>query len=118
MARKAIAADEAEAQRQREWEEQRERWRREEDQRQITIAADASRKQLSEIIQRWSVAMSVEQFFREAEDRIARAEPDRRERLAARLALARSMVGTLDPLDFLEGWIAPTERYQTLYPYD
>lgn len=118
LARRAIAADEAEAQRQREWEEQRERWRREEDQRQITVASDASRKQLSEIIHQWSVAMSVEQFFREAEDRIARAEPDRRERLAARLALARSMVGTLDPLDFLEGWIAPTERYQTLYPDD
>ena len=118
LARRAIAADEAEVQRQREWEEQRERWRREEDQRQITVASDASRKQLSEIIQRWSVVMSVEQFFREAEDRIARAEPDRRERLAARLALAQSMVGTLDPLDFLEGWIAPTERYQTHYSDD
>ena len=60
--------------------------------------------------------MAVEQFFREAEGRIAQAEPGRQEQLSARLSLAREMVGTLDPLDFLENWVAPAERYKTRYP--
>ena len=62
--------------------------------------------------------MSLEQFFREAEVRIAEAPVERQGPLSERLALARSMVGTLDPLDFLEGWVAPDERYKTRYPDD
>jgi hypothetical protein len=116
LAQKTIAANEAAERRQREWEEQRERWRREEDQRQIAAAKASSQKQLSEIIQQWSAAMAIEQFFREAEGRIAQAEPGRQEQLSARLSLAREMVGTLDPLDFLENWVAPAERYKTRYP--
>lgn len=116
LAQKQIEADEAAARRQREWEEQRERWRREEDQRKIAAAKEASGKQLSEIIRQWSAAMSLEHFFREAETRIAQAPEDRRVSLSERLERARSMVGTLDPLDFLEDWVAPEERYKSIYP--
>ena len=31
---------------------------------------------------------------------------------------ARSMMGTLDPLEFLEQWVAPDERYRRQYPDD
>lgn len=118
LAQKTIAANEAAKQRQREWEEQQERWRREQDQRQIAAAKAASQKQLSEIIQQWSAAMAIDQFFREAEGSIAQAEQGRQEQLSVRLALAREMVGTLNPLDFLESWVAPAERYKTRYPDD
>jgi len=118
LEQKQLEANEAEARRQRKWEEECERMRREDDKRQVAQAVTSSQKQLSEIIQRWSAAMSVEQFFREAENRIPSVEPHRRNRLTDRLALARKMMGTLDPLDFLDGWIAPEERYQRRYPDD
>jgi len=28
------------------------------------------------------------------------------------------MIGTLDPLEFLEQWVAPDERYTRQYPED
>lgn len=77
-----------------------------------------SREQLSEVIQKWSAAMSIESFFREAEERLAGVETDRRQALSSRLDLARSMMGTLDPLEFLELWVAPDERYTRQYPED
>jgi hypothetical protein len=70
------------------------------------------------VIQKWSAAMSIESFFREAEERLAGVEADRRQALSSRLDLARSMMGTLDPLEFLEQWVAPDERYTRLYQDD
>lgn len=110
------AADEAAAKREREWQEAQERSRREQDRRQVAQALTDSRKQLAEIMEKWAAAKSVERFFIEAEARLQDVEDERRERLEGRLALARSMLGTLDPLEFLEGWIAPEERYTTKYP--
>lgn len=118
LAQKQIEADEAAARHKREQEERWARWEREQDQRKVAAAREASEKQLSQIIQQWSTAMSLEQFFHEAEARIAQASPDRQGKLLERLGLARSMVGTLDPLDFLEEWVAPDERYKTNYPGD
>lgn len=118
LAQKQIEADEAAARYKREQEERWARWEREQDRQKVAAAREASEKQLSHIIQQWSAAMSLEQFFREAEVRISEAPVERQGPLSERLALARSMVGTLDPLDFLEGWIAPDERYKTRYSDD
>ena len=109
------AAAEAEAKRQREWEEQRERWRREEDQRRVKEARSESRKQLSDIMDRWTKALTVQRFFREAGELVALTEGDRHDRLMQRLALAKSTFGLSDPLDFLEEWLAPEERYTSTY---
>jgi hypothetical protein len=118
LAKKQIEADEAAERDRREREAQRERWRRDEDRRKVATAREASQKQLSQIIEQWSAAMSIEQFFREAEARISEAPVERQEALSARLSLARSMLGTLDPLDFLDGWVAPQERYRSPYGDD
>lgn len=118
LVQKQVEADEAAARYKREQEERWARWEREQDKQKVAAAREASEKQLSQIIQQWSAAMSLEQFFREAEVRIAAAPVERQGPLSERLALARSMVGTLDPLDSLEGWIAPDERYKTRYPDD
>jgi hypothetical protein len=110
-----IAAEEAAAKRQHEWEEQQERWRREEDRRQVERAQSESRKQLSDIMDRWENAIAIQHFFREAEEHAALAENERRTRIMQRLALAKSMLGLSDPLDYLEEWLAPEERYKSKY---
>lgn len=118
LAQKENEAREAAARRQHEFEVQQERRRREEDRRQVAAAKEAAQQQLSQIIQQWSAAMKIEDFFREAEIRIVKAPLDRQKQLSERLALARLMIGTLDPLDFLAEWIAPEERYKPRYPLD
>ena len=42
-------------------------------------------------------------------------ETERRDQLMEPLAMARAMLGTMDPLDYLEGWLAPEERYKSKY---
>jgi len=109
------AAEEAAAKRQREWEEQQERWRREEDRRRVEQAHSESRKQLSDIMDRWTNTLAVQRFFREAEERISLLEDERSARLMERLTLAKSMLAPSDPLKYLEEWLAPEERYSSKY---
>lgn len=109
------SADEAAAQRKREWDEHWERYRREEDKRQVAKALAESQQQLAAIMDKWTKAIAVEHFFAEAEMRLAHIFDERRQHLQKRLALARSMVGTLGPLDFISSWIAPEERYRSNY---
>lgn len=75
------AAEKAEAQRLREWEEAHERYLREEDQRRVEQAMSESQKQLSDIMDGWAVAMSVERFFQDAERRLGDVESERRAQL-------------------------------------
>lgn len=110
-----IAAQEAAARQQREREAAQERYRREEDQRRVVQALVESRKQLTEIMDKWAAATSVERFFQEVEKRLENAD-EHSIHLRERLALARAMLGTLDPLDYLAEWLAPEERYQPKYP--
>lgn len=114
--RKLMAAAEEKAlQQQKEWDEQWERYRRDEDNRQVAKALAASQEQLAEIMDKWGRAMTVERFFAEAEARLQNVVGERHSYLNERLELAQSMVGTLDPLDFLGEWTAPVERYKTKY---
>ncbi|SHF84136.1 hypothetical protein SAMN05444273_1171 [Litoreibacter ascidiaceicola] len=113
----AKAENEA-AQRKLEWEESQKRWRHAEDQRRVAQARADSQKQLSEIMDRWASTVSVERFFLEAETRVEGLDGERKDKLLERLRLARSMLGTLDPLEYLEGWIAPDEIYKTKFDQD
>ncbi|WP_245494007.1 hypothetical protein [Rhizobium ruizarguesonis] len=72
-------------------------------------------QQLAETIDKWGKAMVVERFFADAEERLVNVEEERRERLEERLKLARAMMGTIDPLDFIEKWRAPEEKYQSKF---
>ncbi|MGX9574289.1 hypothetical protein [Mesorhizobium sp. f-mel] len=100
------AAEKAVAQGQREWEEVHERYLREEDQRRVEQAMSESQEQLSDIMDRWAAAMSIERFFQDAERRVEDVVSERRAQLRERLALARAMLCTMDSLDYLEGWLA------------
>jgi hypothetical protein len=110
------AADAAEAERKREWEEQWERYERQEDARKTAQALSDSRQQLAEIIENWGRAMTVERFFADAADRLESIEGERHQRLEGRLTLARAMMESIDPLDFIETWVAPGERHRPKFP--
>lgn len=62
--------------------------------------------------------MFVERFFDEAGRRLENVVAEHRAKLRERLALARAMLGALDPLDFLKEWRAPVERYTSKYIQD
>lgn len=111
-------AEEEAAQRRRDWEESRERWRRDEDRRRVEQAETDSRKQLSNIMEKWQLAISTELFFQEAEKRALGHDDERKEAILSRLEAARTMLGSVDPLEFLEDWKAPSEIYTPKYNED
>jgi hypothetical protein len=51
----------------------------------------------------------------ETETRLEAVEGKRSAELNERLALARAMLGTFDPLDFFADWRTPEERYRSKY---
>lgn len=109
------AEDVAEAKRKKEREEWWERYERQEDARKTAQALADSQQQLAEIIERWGRAMTVERFFTDAEERLKCSNDERRQRLEERLRLAREMMESVDPLDFIEGWVAPEERHRSKF---
>ncbi|WP_245280237.1 hypothetical protein [Pseudorhizobium pelagicum] len=115
LKRLMTAEDEAEAKRKKEWQEERERYERREDARKVAQALADSQQQLAETIEKWGKAMAVERFFADAEERLAGVDGERRQHLAGRLALARAMLGSVDPLDFIGNWQAPEERYRSKF---
>jgi hypothetical protein len=74
-----------------------------------------SREALAGVIERWSRAMAIEQFFQGVEVRAASLDPDEKAAVLERLSLAREFLGSSDPLDSFLGWQTPRERYQPLY---
>lgn len=109
------AEEAAEEQRKKEQKERWERYEREEDARKTAQALTDSRQQLAEIMEKWGKAMTVERFFADATERLKSADDDRRQRLEGRLALARAVMGSVDPLDFIESWVAPEERHRSKF---
>lgn len=109
------AEDEAEAKRKKERQEEWERYERREDERKIAQAIKESQQQLAEIIESWGKAMVVERFFNDVENRLAETADEQRQFLQERVKLARGMMGSIDPLEFIKNWRAPGERYQSKY---
>ncbi|WP_245464104.1 hypothetical protein [Rhizobium sp. NXC24] len=59
--------------------------------------------------------MTIERFFADAEERLRGVDEERRQRVVERLTLARAMMESVDPLDFIENWLAPDERYRSKF---
>lgn len=97
--------------RQAEWE----RWQRQDDARKVERSRTESLAQLKDIIADWNRVIATEQFFSGIERHIAASEGEPDNELAERLRLARSFIGTIDPVDFFRAWKAPSERYQPKY---
>lgn len=112
MVSKIAEADRQAEIRHQEWLAQMDRWHREEDRKQVEKSIADSRSELRQVIERWSQVMSTERFLARVEQRALELAGPERGSLLERLALARSFLGTQEPLDFFRGWKTPDERYR------
>jgi hypothetical protein len=117
VVRLEAAERQAEVEHQR-WLAQMEEHRRAEDRRRVQESEKESRTQLEQVIQQWSNVISVERFLTGVEEHAALLPADQAAMVLERLALARSFLGTQDPLDFFRAWRAPRERYTPVYQED
>lgn len=108
------AARQAEIEHQK-WLAEREKYHRADDRKRVEQSVCESREQLEEVIRRWSAVVGIEQFFAGLEARSATLSGDERRVVEERLALARTFVGSQDPLDFFRAWRSPEERYVSKY---
>ena len=99
-------AEEERQKRQAEWEAQRvkERCALE------TKVRESARVDFLKAIEAWDEVRRIAAFFDAAEKHVQGLEADTREPLAARLALARELVGQPNPLAVLASWASPQER--------
>jgi hypothetical protein len=102
-------ARQAELERQQ-WEIQQAKWRREEAERKVAKDLKDSKEELLQIIARWAEAKSLDQFFADAERRVADLDADERLRMLDRLKSARKLIGSVDALERLRTWKSPEER--------
>lgn len=102
-------ARQAELERQQ-WEVQQAKWRREEAERKVAKDLKDSKEELLQIIARWAEAKSLDQFFADAERRVADLDADERLRMLDRLKSARKLIGSVDALERLRTWKSPEER--------
>jgi len=115
---KIAEADRQAELRHQEWLAQMDRWHREEDRKKIEKAIADSRAELRQVIGRWSEIMSVERFLARVEQRAIELPDPERGLLLERLALARSFLGTQEPLDFFRGWKTPEEHYTPRFSHE
>jgi hypothetical protein len=92
------------------WEAQQAKWRREEAERKAAKDLKDSKEELLQIIARWAEAKSLDQFFADAERRVADLDADERLRMLDRLKSARKLIGSVDALERLRTWRSPEER--------
>ena len=104
--------------RHRQWLIEEERRRREADRKRIEQSISDSKTELRQVIERWSDVMSIERFLAGVEQQANDLPEIDKRHVLERLALARSFLGSQDPLDFFRGWKTPEERYTPLYPYE
>lgn len=88
------------------------------DRRRIEQSVQESKEHLANVIKQWSNVMSIEQFLAGVEKSATRLSEDERGPVLERLHLARSFLGTQDPLEFFLSWKSPTERYRPKYDCD
>ena len=93
-----------------------EKRRREEDRRRVEQSVRDSLEHLRQVIVRWADAVSVENFLAGVEQHAADLPVDQQAHVLEKLHLARQLLGTQDPLSFFLRWLAPQERYRSIYP--
>lgn len=91
-------------------EEEDERRRKEEAEQRRVANIEAARVDLMEAIAAWDEVRRIHDFFDDAERRIADLDEPRRSALQEQLRLAREVVGHVDGLAMLDGWIPPQRR--------
>jgi len=112
-------------QREREAEERRLKWEEEDrlreinrEKQRVASAIEVSQKELLGVVERWGSAMNLEQFFLQAQERLPQLPEDQQSRLTKQLALARKLIGSVNPLDYLLEWKSPQEILGMSVPED
>jgi len=104
-------------------EQEHQRWQ--EELRQLRIAEEArkraqclsnSREQLLKIVEAWDIARQIEEFFVDAERRIAMNAAGEQSALLGRLQSARKILGENNALKKLYQWKSTEEIYQETWP--
>lgn len=95
---------------QREWEKQRRRWAREERVRKRQEALKQSTADLLSLVDAWTRATNIENFFKDIEHRAANLPSDEKDRIDTRLAAARQLLGGTNALDRFARWQGPSDR--------
>lgn len=98
-----------EEQKAKEREEAFKRWEIECEQKLIRDATNKSKEWIEKIIANWSSAVGKHDFFDSVERAINLQDTSRKEYLLERVRLAKDLIGTIDPLDFLAKWETPDE---------
>ena len=112
----------AEAERQaeirhQEWLQKMDRIEREEDRRKIAQSVEQSTADLRAVITRWGARVEIETFLAGVESSASDLPEIEQALVMQRLALARTFLGTQDPLDFFRSWKTPEERYSPRFPH-
>ena len=102
--------------RHQQWLADEERRRREEDRKRVEQSIADSKAELRQVIERWSDVMGLERFLAGVERRSNDLSEADRLHVLERLALARSFLGSQDPMDFFRSWKTPEEHYTPRYP--
>ena len=98
-----------------EWEAERRRYQIEEDKRQIRESEKESLEQLDSIIRHWADMHARSDFLTRLEQEVAQLPDPERASMQARVALARDLIGSVNPMPAFREWQAPTERYAPRY---
>jgi hypothetical protein len=101
----------------RRWEEESRRRDIEAERRRVEKARQESTKDLLQSITAWSEAKRVHEFFASVESGLAGLPREEAAALQERLALARSLMGELDPLRRLKEWQSPEEILPSISQY-
>lgn len=109
-------ADREAEHRHQQWLIEEERRRQKEDRRRVEQSITDSKSELRQVIERWSTVMSIERFLTGVEQQTKDLPEIDRKHVLERLTLARTFLGTPDPLEFFREWKTPEERYAPQYP--
>ena len=92
--------------------EQQRVWQEKEHRRRLLEARQESEKRLRQGIAQWSDLKALADFLETAEKSIEGLPPETAAPMAERLRLAREMLGSIDPLEFLRDWRTPDDIYK------
>lgn len=93
----------------REWEKRSRRWAREERIRKRQEAIKQSTTDLLALVDDWSRATSIENFFKDIERRATKLAKADQQMVKVRLSAARQLLGGTDALGRFSRWLAPSD---------
>lgn len=96
----------------RRWTAQFLEWDRKERLRKEQEARENSHAQLISIIRGWAEARSLEAFFEDVLQRSAALAPNNRDLVVARIEEARALIGGINAIERLKGWLSPAQRLE------